>query len=212
MDQLEVVGKIVAGVGTAAPIVYKFLWKPCIVHFKRVHDIWIKLEAITEEIARVNHELHRNSGLSIRDAVDRIEKLVSRGEERQKILMGLNPFVVFESDVEGQYTFVNKTFLRWTGREYHDVLGSGWFNCIFPEDRDKVREEWERAVEEKRTFEMRFRYQDRAGNGFSVFCRASPMFNEHEGRMFGYVGVARMDSGEPCAPDCINYQTRQEGK
>lgn len=50
-----------------------------------------QLASVTDELGKVRHELHPNSGLSLRDAVDRMEKAVTaQGDRTDRLESALN--------------------------------------------------------------------------------------------------------------------------
>ena len=75
-----------------------------------------------------------------------------------------------------------------TGRTHEEVIGNGWVNCIYPEDRSDVREEWAQAVQDNRDFEMEYRMVDASGEPFDVIGRAVVM-KDQTGKAIGYYGT-----------------------
>ena len=75
-----------------------------------------------------------------------------------------------------------------TGRTHEEVIGNGWGNCIYPEDRSDVREEWAQAVQDNRDFEMEYRMVDASGEPFDVIGRAVVM-KDQTGKAIGYYGT-----------------------
>lgn len=188
-----ILGQIAAGL-TALAVVWKFIGKPIVQGFKRISEVYIAVD-------NINKEFQRNGGGSLRDAVDRIEKTTTHQEERQRILLGLVPFGVIETDTKGHVTFVNRTYLRWTGKEEHELLGEGWVSIIHPDDRERIVREWREAVEQLRSFESRFKLISANGASYIVYSRAIPMYSKQVGRpILGYVAIIAKCMGDVECP------------
>lgn len=173
----------VAAALTAAGVVYRFVIRP-------VASTLRKITAVYEKVDRLSIEFQRNGGGSLRDAIDRIEATTMKQDERQRILLGIVPFGIAETTSEGKLVFANRTYLRWTEREEREVLGDGWVNVIHPEDRERVRNEWDEAWRSHRAYEGHFRMISQTGEAFPVFCRAIPMYSDPlRLRTLGYVAI-----------------------
>lgn len=81
----------------------------------------------------------------------------------------------FETDESGANTYVNLTYARWLGVGKAELLGWGWVNFIHPEDRARVRAEWEACRAEHRVYNLRFRMLDADGGTFMVDVMATPI-------------------------------------
>lgn len=67
-----------------------------------------------------------------------------------KSLLKYMPVGVFETDNEGEYVWVNRKYLRMTGRAPDEVKGSGWIDSVAPRDLARVVQDWNAAINEKR--------------------------------------------------------------
>src|SRR6478609_8260441 len=52
------------------------------------------------------------------------------------------PTTLWMSNENGDITYVNQTWVEWTGKPYEDHLGTGWLQAIVPEDRERATEKW----------------------------------------------------------------------
>lgn len=158
----------VAAALTAVGVIYKFTIRPVISLFKKITVMYDKVDKLMVQF-------ERNGGTSFRDAIDRIEKTVTLQDSRQRILLGLVPYAVVETDNQGKLIFANRVYMQWTGRIEDEVQGDGWINVVHPDDRDRVKREWSEAVAEHRGYEARFMMRDTHGHSFFVFTRCFPM-------------------------------------
>ena len=158
-----------------------------------------RLGAIDETLAKIHKEVIPNGGSSLRDAVTATRDTVKRTEVALTVFInttraqwdGMGVFAVFEADESGDYTYVNNTYQKWTGRSETSVRGAGWVNCIATEDRDRVRAEWDSCVEDAREFSLEFRMHRLDGSDFPVTCTASPVAEYAGGPVHKWIGVIR---------------------
>ncbi len=95
----------------------------------------------------------------------------------------------FETDNQGNCIWVNQAYEDLCDRSLDDVKGKGWRSHILDVDRYKVIKEWERAVEEKRDFTMRFQYSTRKGD-FLVITNAVAIKDDLD-NLLSYVGTVK---------------------
>lgn len=121
-----------------------------------VGDLKNDITTLTKQVSFVVTELQPNGGASVRDSLNRIELRQVLQEQRQKAILSDMSIGVFETDNQGQVVWVNRKYLRMTGRTPDEVKGSGWINTIAHRDRERVVLSWETAIEEGREFEDTF--------------------------------------------------------
>lgn len=81
----------------------------------------------------------------------------------------------FETDSTGANTYVNLTYARWLGVGKAELRGWGWVNYVHPEDRIRVRQEWDACRTEHRVFNARYRFIDADGLEFMADVIATPI-------------------------------------
>lgn len=81
----------------------------------------------------------------------------------------------FEADATGANTYVNLTYARWLGVGKAELSGWGWVNFVHPDDRIRVRKEWDACRAEHRVYNVRYRMLDADGEDFEVDALATPI-------------------------------------
>ena len=161
-------------------------------------EIKIRLENLEEVNKEIKKELTPNGGLSMKDVVvslattvKRIETATSimtsqasRMEARQHSLLNTIEIPTFETNAAGECVFANKAYLELINRTADEVKGFGWVNIIHPDDRAKVRNEWDAAIRDNRNFELAYRVVCKGRVTYDVYCAAEPI----AGSANGYVG------------------------
>lgn len=109
----------------------------------------------------------------------------------------LSALATFEADASGHYIWVSRRWTELTGITLGDAKGRTWEEAVYPLDRQRVTDEWSRAVEEHESFgPTSFRLQHRrSGDVVWVMAEASPVRNS-DGLLIGYVGSIDMMSLE----------------
>lgn len=77
-------------------------------------------------------------------------------QQAPKALLKYLPVGVFETDDEGEYVWVNRKYLRMTGRAPDEVKGSGWIDSVALSDLARVVQGWNAAINEKRECEFEY--------------------------------------------------------
>lgn len=182
-DIPTLIGQI-AAVLVALGVIWKALG-PVIALWKRLIKLFSQVEALTAEF-------QVNGGLSIRDSLNRIEKNISKQDDRQRILLDLTSYAIIELSQQGRLSYANRSFLRWTDRALNEVIGDGWINVVEDSDREWVKREWENAISEKRAFESAFFMKTSSGYKFRVALKTYPMEHIKADRsvdVVGWIGI-----------------------
>jgi PAS domain S-box-containing protein len=106
-----------------------------------------------DQLDRIEAELHTNGGTSLRDCLNRIEDKQIRLDGFIRAQLNVHNLPIIRADEEGKIIFVNRTFQKFTGFSYSELMGDAWINAIEPNDRERIRELWDRAVAELREFD-----------------------------------------------------------
>ena len=153
-----------------------------------IGDIKTDIAALTTQVGLVVSELQPNGGASVRDSLNRIELRQVLQEQRQKAILSDMSVGVFETNHEGEYIWVNRKYLRMTGRAPDEVKGSGWINTVAHRDRERVVLSWNKAIEEQREFEEVFMIITPDDKRCKVQARTYKMDNQ-DNNPLGFLGM-----------------------
>jgi len=150
-----------------------------------------RMHAMEQTLASIAKEVRPNGGASLRDSVERTEKSVAiLGGVMRAHHSADDTYARFEADGIGLWSWANPTLLHWVERSMHEVDGYGWINSVGLDDRTRIRDEWERAVAERREFSARFHLRTTRGREFLVECIATPVPNNGD-QVERWVGVIK---------------------
>ena len=107
-------------------------------------------------------------------------------EARFRASSEASPLGLFVTDAAGAYVYANPRCLHFAGLDAGSIQGDGWLQAIDPEDRERVRGEWRKAVATGAFFRSEHRFL--AADGRRTFtCVSAAHFTTEDGEQ-GYVG------------------------
>jgi PAS domain S-box-containing protein len=108
-------------------------------------------------------------------------------ENRFRIMADAAPVLLWMSGPDSPRTFVNQTWLTFTGRTLEQEVGTGWAAGVHQDDWERCLAVYERAVAAHEQFEMEYRLRRADGEYRCVVDRAVPRFTP-DGTFAGYIG------------------------
>ncbi len=123
------------------------------------------------------------------DVTDRkqIEEVLKQSEEKYRFLCECLPIGIFMMDSDGHFTYTNPRYQVISDCIFDQALGEGWINFIHPDDQEKIKTKWSKAISEKQEFadEIRYIHQDRSIR----FGRVQSAIFSSPNELIGYVGT-----------------------
>lgn len=116
------------------------------------------------------------------------EKRVAESELRFRTLTKTAPVGIFETDANGLTTYVNETWMEYSGMSFEEALGEGWLKAVHPDDLEMLVKSWYRKTEEAASSLSEYRLVDKKGRVRWVNGKAIPVINT-EGFTTGYIGT-----------------------
>ena len=117
------------------------------------------------------------------------DDLVSDSEARFRELADTTPALMWMTDAEGDVTFVNEGWRRFTGGPADGAPGGSFGASAHPEDREELVRAWEHASRRHEEFAFEYRLRHAASEGWRwVLEIGTPRFSD--GVFLGYVGTA----------------------
>jgi PAS domain-containing protein len=150
---------------------------------KLISYIRKKLQEVFEvhQMVRTMHsEMTLNSGSSIKDKINNIDhelieqaRSIEKIKKRQFWILDNESRLIFETDFDGKFIWINKKFSDLIKRDLNFIKGFGWKNIIHDDDRDEVTSKFNKCIEDQISFEDTFRICDINGNCFRIKCLAN---------------------------------------
>jgi PAS domain S-box-containing protein len=116
-----------------------------------------------------------------------LKRQLNRNKELLNSLLNSQPNMVWIANESCQGTFVNKSWLEFTGSSLSECLGTGWQNNIHPEDLNGYLKEYTEAFNKREKFEQECRIKNSRGEYRWVQGIGNPLIAP-DGEFLGYVG------------------------
>jgi PAS domain S-box-containing protein len=129
-----------------------------------------------------------------RQAADLIERSLAEealreSEERFRVIANTTPVMIWMSDVEKQVTYLNQTWLDYTGWPLDAALGHRWIELVHPDDRERCRDLYVKAFEQREPLQVEYRLLRHDGKYRWGLTVGVPRYNV-DGSFAGYIGSA----------------------
>lgn len=170
-----------------------------ITNFKKkfVLKLTCPVPGIQSALLAIQAELHPNGGSSMRDAVNRIDKRtkdielnVRRLNVSHEVLTEVVDAPFFRSDAKGNTTYCSNSLCRLAGMSSSkEYMGMNWLTYVHQDDLEHVRDSWNSAINEKRTYLGNFRIVNPyTGKIYKIIEKATPVFDDND-IILGWEGV-----------------------
>lgn len=97
------------------------------------------------------------------------------------------PVLIWLSGKDGNCTYVNKTWLEFTGKTLAEEIDTGWLDNVHPEDKDKCKEVYYSSFEGHFPFQMEYRLRRYDGE-YSWFLDVGVPRYDNDSNFLGYIG------------------------
>ena len=122
-----------------------------------------------------------NDGGSLADSVHRTEKKVDFLGARHLADLNSARMAIVETDQDGKVIWVNRAYVKLTGKSLAAVEGDGWINVIAPESRANVEAMWARTVAARRALDEDIAFINADDHVFVAHVVAHPIVSDrHE--------------------------------
>jgi PAS domain S-box-containing protein len=123
----------------------------------------------------------------LRARAKRAETQVRESEERFRLLADTAPVMIWTAGTDRKCSYVNKTWMDFTGRPFEAELGDGWVDGVHPDDSKRCFETYADAFNQRESFEMEYRLRRSDGEYRWILDDGVPRFNP-DGTFAGYIG------------------------
>ncbi len=106
-------------------------------------------------------------------AAEAQQQLAAEQERTQFILNNL-PVLIWTATPDGQRDYFNPRWLAFTGKELAAEVGEQWLDDLHPDDRARVRTQWQQAVAAGTPYQVEYRLRRHDGHYRWILSRAQP--------------------------------------
>ena len=120
-------------------------------------------------------------------AQGQLVEALRESETRFRTVADSAPVLLWMAGTDKQYNFVNRSWLRFTGRTFAQELGKGWATGVHPEDLQHYLDTYNTAFDAKKGFQMEYRLRRADGEYRWILDTGRPRFLP-DGSFAGYIG------------------------
>ncbi|HYE54236.1 MAG TPA: ATP-binding protein [Chitinophagaceae bacterium] len=95
--------------------------------------------------------------------------------QRIHLILEALPQMAWTTDPQGKVTYLTEGWFFYTGQVKEEALGDGWASAVFPEDRERLIEQWSEAVKAVTQFQHAARYKNTKGEYRWHLVRSTPV-------------------------------------
>ncbi len=117
-----------------------------------------------------------------------VEETLHVSERKHKHLAEVSPSGIWQADSAGKATYISPRWSEIIGIPAEDALGAGWTENLHPEDRERMRREWNPAARKGEIFRAECRFVRPDGATIWTLNVAAPERDEL-GKIVGWVGT-----------------------
>jgi PAS domain S-box-containing protein len=118
----------------------------------------------------------------------RSEKMIRESEERFRLVADTAPALIWTSGINKLCTYVNKSWLDFTGRSIVFELGNGWTEGVHPEDLQRCLGNYTQSFDRREKFGMEYRRRRHDGEYRWILDVGVPRF-DRDRSFVGYIGI-----------------------
>lgn len=157
---------------------------------KRYQEELIKANELLEERVeqRTLQLRHANEELlaQVEERI-RIENEIRESEQRFRLMAASAPVLIWMTDYSGRISYVNKTWIDFTGKEIVTGFSDYWNEFIYEDDLPEFISKYNDAVQKKEKFEITVRLISQKGSYRYVLLTAIPRMLNNE-VFHGFIG------------------------
>ncbi len=152
----------------------------------------------------------RMAGICLDITAHKLNEMALReSAEWFRTLAKVTPAGIFRTDAQGHAIYWNDKLCTMTGMTLDEALGTGFENCIHPEDRKLALYEWYESVQQQKPFKIQCRFIHKNGSVIWTIGQAEALYDS-AGRIIGYVGSITDITELKCAEEQLRVAAFQD--
>lgn len=117
----------------------------------------------------------------------KLKQALADSEYLLKKITSASPACLFMCNENGAITYVNQTWIDWTGLSYNENMVSGWLDAIYVEDRENAIAQFLKTLVTHTLYDVEFRINHVDGTLHWCVASGQPQYRS-DGSFSGYIG------------------------
>ena len=133
---------------------------------------------------------------------------LARQSQRFQVITDHSPVGIFQTDEQGDCTFVNPRWSDIAGLTLDEALGQGWTRALHPDDRQRIFDGWHEAASAGLSWDWECRFVTKQGKQSWITGHAERLL-DHQGNGQGYLGVIVDNTERKRVEDALRVSEEQ---
>jgi PAS domain S-box-containing protein len=121
------------------------------------------------------------------DDQKRFREKILESELLFKTISNASPAALWMTNEDEENVFISDTWLKWTGKNFDDVIGKTWMESVSDEDRESMTTEFRECFRQRKNFKTEFRFKRYDGETRWGLTEGYP-FYDLDGEFSGFAG------------------------
>jgi PAS domain S-box-containing protein len=121
------------------------------------------------------------------DDQKRFREKIQESELLFKTISNASPAALWMTNENEENVFVSDTWLKWTGKDFNEVIHRGWIQSVLEEDKQMVIGKFRESFRQRKYFNTEFRFTRADGEVRWALTEGYP-FYDYSGAFSGYAG------------------------
>jgi len=121
------------------------------------------------------------------DDQKRFREKILESELLFKTISNASPAALWMTNEEKENVFVSDTWLKWTGKNFQEVLDKSWMDSVWTDDREPMSTEFRECFQQRKHFKREFRFRRHDGEIRWGLSEGYP-FYDLDGEFSGFAG------------------------
>lgn len=139
---------------------------------------------VLDEQGNVEYIIQHTSDVTERELA---RQALSESQDRFRFMAESMPQLIYTTDAQGNFTYLNKRWERYTGRPLEALFNIHLSEIMHPEDLEQATSRWKQGYQNGTAIQMEVRLRDKDGNYRWHLTRGQPMYDD-KGNILMWVG------------------------
>jgi len=133
---------------------------------------------------------------------------LQQSEAYFRMIADTAPAMIWIAEKDGSFSFFNKAWQKYTGRNLDQNKDNGWYDIMHPEDIDKWKIGFSRSSRDRKNFYAEFRLKRHDGTYHWLACSGIPRFNSQD-EFVGFIGACTDIDDQKMVEDALERKVRE---